>query len=296
MTKKLLVTDSYFVTGQHISELQDAGYEVTHLDVPSATEQQLVDAIKGVSVYILGGIEQVTDKVIEAADALEAIIFCGVDYDKFIPAADQAKQKGIAIYNAPGANATAVAEFALGVALLMQRQLLSVSRGGDKKYFTAASLQGVTIGVIGAGNIGVKIIEMVQPFGPHEIIYYNRSPKDVPGRQVSLSELVETANVIFLALPMKSGQVLTSDLIARLKRGSLLVSISPINLIDTDALLPRLQSGDIRAAIDWPSPSAEFDELPLESWYSVGSHSAYNTAIAGKLVGDAVAQKARELL
>jgi D-3-phosphoglycerate dehydrogenase len=296
MTKKLLLTDSYFVTQAHISELRNSGYEVIHLDVPAATEEQLIEAIKGVSVYILGGIEQVTAKVVEASDKLETIIFCGVDYDKFIPGAETAYQRGVKIYNAPGANAVAVAEFGLGVAILMQRQLLGVSRTGDKHYLTTGSLQGTTIGIIGVGNIGHKLIEMLQPFEPHEIIYYNRSRKEAPGRQAELEEVAEISDVIFVSLPMKAGQVLDANFIAKLKPGSLLVSISPMNLIDMDALLPRLQAGDIRAAIDWPSPSDDFDKLPLETWYSVNSHSAYNTKLAGKFVGDSVTQKAIELI
>ena len=109
MTKRLLATDSFFIKDENIAKLKEAGYEVIHLDVPAATEEELIEAIQDVSVYILGGIEQVTDEVINSANKLEAIIFCGVDYDKFIPGAALAESKGVKLYNAPGVTAVAVA-------------------------------------------------------------------------------------------------------------------------------------------------------------------------------------------
>ncbi|MGB4956879.1 MAG: NAD(P)-dependent oxidoreductase [Candidatus Saccharimonas sp.] len=296
MHKKILVTGSFFVNKNHIEILKSAGYDVTHLDLLAVTEDQLAEAIKGISVYIMGGIEQVTNKVIESADKLEAIIFSGVDYDKFIPATELAKQKGIQLLNAPGANAVAVAEFGLGVALLMQRHLLSLSRSGDERFLTVSSFQDSVIGVIGMGNIGSKLIEAVAPFQPKEIIYYNRSAKTLPYRQVELLELLESSDIIFVALPMKAGQVLDRERIEKVKQNSLIVSLSPMNLIDMDALLSRLEAGNIRAAVDWPSPSEEFNHLPLEIWYSTNSHTAYNTHEAVRRVGDLVTAKAIELL
>lgn len=296
MKKKLLITDSFFVPEGHKERLRDAGYEVVHLDKVKASEEELIDALKGVSVYIIGGTEEVNDRVIDSADTLETIIFTGVDYQKFVPGSAKAVEKGIKILNAPGANAVGVAEFAVGVALLMQRNLVSISRLGDKKYFTTGSLQDSVIGLIGVGNIGQTILDVVTPIQPKEVIYYNRSEKDIKARRVELDELLEKSDIIFLNLPMSAGQILDKNNIAKLKKGSLLVSISPYNLIDFDALLPRLQSGEVRCGVDWPSPSPDFDELPIDVWYSVNSHSAYNTKQAINKVSDSVTETAIKLL
>lgn len=295
MTKKLLITDSFFIVDDNVKALEAAGYEVIRLDVPKATEAQLVEAIKGVSVYILGGVEEVTHAVIAAADKLEAIIFPGIDYQKFIPAQDDALAKGIRLLNAPGANAIAVAEYAVGIAISMQRQLYELSRLGTKQYVTTSSIQGSTIGIIGAGDIGAKIIEAVSVFKPSEVLYFNRSEKDIPARRVELDELVTKSDVIFLLLPMSAGLVLNEQVINRTKTGALIVSISPMNLIDFDALLVRLQKGELRASIDWPSPSEEFDALPIDTWFSVMSHSAYDTVPAIQAVNDMVTEVAVQL-
>jgi lactate dehydrogenase-like 2-hydroxyacid dehydrogenase len=171
-----------------------------------------------------------------------------------------------------------------------------LSRLGSKQYVTTASIEGSTIGIVGAGDIGTKIIEIVSAFGPKEIIYYNRSEKDISARKVELEELAQQSDILFLSLPMSAGMIFDKYMISQVKRGALLVSISPLNLIDFDALLERLQKGELRASIDWPSPSAAFDELPIETWFSVMSHSAYDTVPAIQAVNNKVTDVAIGLL
>lgn len=296
MTKKMLITDTFFISQQHQRQLEEAGYEVSRLEKIAATEDELIEALKDVSVYIIGGIEQVTERVLDSTSSLEAIIFTGVDYSKMIPASDKANQKGIRLLNAPGANAIGVAEFAVSVALAMQRQLFSISRLGETTSSTTRSLEGSNIGVIGAGNIGQVIINAVNVFNPHKVTYFNRSEKNVNAQKVELDELVATSDIIFLTLPMNAGQIFDAALIDQIKEDALVVSISPNNLFDYNALLARLQAGSLRAAIDWPSPTEKFDELSSDTWMSFHNHSAYNTRQAVKNVDDSVVKTAISLL
>ncbi len=296
MPKTLLITDSFFISEKYVAKLEGAGYVIKRLDKVAASEDELIESLQGVSVYIIGGTEQVTDRVLESTDSLEAIIFTGVDYSKFIPGEKTALSKGVKLLNAPGANAVAVAEFAVGVCIAMQRQLFSISRNGDKKFVTTISIEDSTVGVIGAGNIGEVIIDAIATFKPRSIQYYNRSAKPVHATRTDLDKLVSTSDIIFLTLPMSAGTVFDNELISKTKKGALLISISPNNLIDYDALLVRLKEGAIRAAIDWPSPTADFDELPLDVWLSFNSHSAYNTQSAINAVNESVTTTAIGLL
>lgn len=296
MTKTLLITDSFFISHEHAQTLTDAGYVVRRLNKPAATEDELSAALQGVSVYIIGGVEQVTDKVLESTDCLETIIFSGVDYSKFVPGEATATRKNIKILNAPGANAVAVAEFAVAVALAMQRQLFSISRNGDKEFVTTQSIEDSVIGVIGAGNIGARIIDAISVFNPQKQLYFNRSEKNVQAERTDLDSLVAAADVIFLTLPASAGKVFDNHLLSKVKPGALLVSISPNGLIDFDALLSKLQRGELRAAIDGPSPMQAFDSLSLDVWLSFNSHSAYNTHKAIANVNDSVTATAIALL
>lgn len=296
MTKSLLITDSFFISDEHVQTLTNAGYSVKRLDKAAATEDELIDALKGVAVYIIGGTEQVTDKVLNSTGTLEAIIFTGVDYLKYIPGEKTANDKGIKIINSPGANAVAVSEFAVAVALAMERQLFTISRNGSKKFVTTKSIENSIIGVIGAGNIGKHIIDAVSAYKPRKQLYFNRSEKDVNAERSDLENLVVNADIIFLTLPSNAGIVFDSSLISKIKLGSLLVSISPNNLIDYQALLLRLEANEIRAAIDWPSPTESFDKLSLDVWLSFNSHSAYNTHAAITNVNDSVTTTAISLI
>lgn len=234
--QKLLITDSFFMSQKYVDQLTDAGYVVVRLEKAAATEDELVEALRGVSVYIIGGTEQVTDKVLESTTELKAIIFTGVDYSKFVPGAATADKKGVALLNAPGANAVGVAEFAVAVALAMQRQLFSLSRNGSSKSLTTRTIQNSKVGIIGMGNIGSVILEAIRAFKPQKICYYNRSTKDVGIEQVSLEALVKDCDIIFLTLPASAGQIFDAQLLAQVKNDCLLVSISPNNLIDYEAL------------------------------------------------------------
>ena len=284
--EKILVTDSLFIFDEHIKQLADAGYEVERLDTPTATREQLIEALKGKVGYILGGIETVTDEVLASTDTLKAISFTGADYQAFIPGWKTAQAKGIMIADAPGANAYAVAEFALAVGLSMQRNLYELGRTGEKKFESTRSLQGSTIGIVGSGNIGSKIATMVNAFAPQEVLYYSRSEKEgMNAHYSSLENLCSKSDIIFVAIPDSAGKLFNTDTINQIKQDALLVSVSP-SVIDFEPLLARLQAGTLRAAVDCPAPNEAFTKLPLSTWFSPNDHSAYNTMMANKIASD----------
>ncbi len=287
MKGKILVTDTLFITEEHVKQIEAAGYEVERLEKANATEGELIEALKGKVGYILGGIEKVTDRVIEAATDLKVIAFTGADWQALITGWEKAKEKGIKISNAPGANSPAVAEFSLALALLMQRNLLELGRPGDKSFQTSETLHSAEIGVIGAGKIGSRIINIVNAFAPAKVRYYSRTEKpELRAEFVELDVLLETSDVVFIAAPGSAGTIIDKSNIEKLKDGALIVHISPLNMIDFDALLPRLQNETLRAAIDWQAPSEEFLKLPMHVWYNTNSHTAYNTKSVIKLCSD----------
>jgi len=63
----ILITDTLFILPEHEQMIRDAGYEIERLATPTASEEELIRHIKGKVGYVLGGIEKVTDKVVEAA-------------------------------------------------------------------------------------------------------------------------------------------------------------------------------------------------------------------------------------
>ena len=286
MSETILVTDSLFIFNEHIKKLKAAGYEVERLDKPKASEDELIQAIKGKVGYILGGIEKVTPKVLEAADKLRAIAFTGADWQALIPGWETAHKKGIKISNTPGSNATAVAEYAMAIALAMQRNIFELGRGGQKTFETTGSIQDAVVGIVGMGDIGQKLIAQAKAFDPKQIVYWSKHKKDVEAGFLDLPKLIKSSNIIFVAVAGAADNLLNEALINLAKSSALIVSISPLNVMDMGALLKRLKAGTLRAAIDWPAPSPAFDQLPRNIWYNSNDHTAYNTFPANQLASD----------
>ncbi len=148
MNKSILITDSLFIFPEHEQKLKDAGFSIERLDKPEASEEEIIKAIKGKSGYILGGIEKITDKIIDNADELKAIVFTGVVYKDFIPNYEYVIKKGITIANTPNGPTHAVAEWAITMALAMNRNIFDLGRTGEKKFMTSKGLEGGGLSVL----------------------------------------------------------------------------------------------------------------------------------------------------
>lgn len=283
MKKKILVTDSLFIHDKHVKKLEDNGYEVERLDKPEATEAELIEAIKGKDGYILGGVEKVTDKVIESANELKAIVFTGTGWDGFITGHQLATEKGIAIGAAPHLNAHAVAEFGFAMTLVMCRDMINLARGGSKKFETTSSISELKIGVVGLGHVGHEYITMANGLSANNVCYYNRTKKPDLEKELSIKykekqELFETCDIVFVSVGIRAGQdFIAKEQIDSMKEGSILVSIADPLLFDLDTLHSRLQAGTLRGAFDENIKEDRFTKLPIGIWYTPNESSAFNT-------------------
>ena len=206
---KLLITDNLFIFQEHEEKLKEMGFEIERLDTPQATENELIEALQGKDAYILGGIEKVTEKIINSTDTLKMIAFTGTDWRQFIPGHELATKKGIAITNAPGANARAVAEYTLTAILAMTRNLQDLTRMGDKSFETTGSLYSQTVGIVGLGNIGEQLARLLQPFNVN-LIYYSRNRKEnleseLGLQYVDLETLLAQSDIVSLHVSKEVG-------------------------------------------------------------------------------------------
>jgi gluconate 2-dehydrogenase len=299
--KTVLVTDSLFIFPEHEKQLKDAGYEFVRLDKPQASEDELCEAIKGKVGYILGGIEKVTEKVIDAADALEAIVFTGIGYKSFIPAWEAATQKGIAISNVPDGPTQPVAEWSMTAALVMNRGIFELGSPDGKTFLTTTGLEGLTVGIIGLGRIGGRIAEMLQPFRPAKTLYYSThhhqdKESSLGLEYMPMDELLQKSDVVFLCVPDEVGHgFFTADHFAHMKENALLVSFMHGDIIDIDALYSALDAGKIRAISDYPMDD-RFNKFPLSKWYSFKASNAFNTKQSLKFTSDRATQALLSLL
>ncbi len=289
--KKVLVTDSLFIFQEHIDKLEAANCSVERLDKPAASEEELIEAIKGKHGYILGGIEHVTDKIIAAADCLEALVFTGTDWLHFVPGHEEATKKGIAVSNCPGANALAVAEFALALMLSMQRNLFELGRTGDKSFQTCKSLLNSRVGLIGLGTIGATVAKMLKGIGVADVSYFSRErkpniEKEIGIKYMELNDLLKHCDVISLHASKAAGAgYIGKAQLAQLPDGALIIDTSFHGAIEEEALFNELSKKRLRAAADH-LPRDDFKTLPLDAFYYSNASTAYNTSDANKKASD----------
>ena len=287
----ILVTDTLFILPEHEEMIRAAGYDIERLPTATASEEELIQHIKGKVGYVLGGIEKVTDKVIEAADELKAIAFTGADWRAIMPGHEKATAKSIAIANAPGANADAVAEYTIALILAMVRDLFEGGRTGTTKFRTTPSLNQLTVGIVGMGRIGGKVARILKVLGTKEILYFSREQKpeveqETGAKFVNMDELLSRSDVITLHASKEAcaGYIGKVEL-AKMRDNTILVNCGFTGSVDKDALYEELKSGRLRAVQDDPMDE-RFNNLSLSAWFNSNSHRAYNTFQAAKVASD----------
>jgi D-3-phosphoglycerate dehydrogenase len=288
----ILITDNLFFFKEHEQQLINAGYDFERLDKPDATEEELIAAVKGKVGYLFGGIESVTQNVIDAADELKVISVAAIDIYGFVPALEYATKKGIAVTNTPDGPTNEASEWAITAALTMTRNFLELGRVNQTtEFMLTKGLENQNIGIVGLGRIGSRIAEMARGFRPNRISYYSPhrhedKEKAFSVNYLELSELLAQSDVLFLCVDGKAKGFFGTKQFQQMKPGSLLVNITHPGVIDEAALYEALSSEHIRAVSDHPMKSdARFNDLPLDRWYCMNTSNTITEAGA-KLMSD----------
>lgn len=185
---------------------------------------------------------------------------------------------GMPFANAASVHEASTAELALALMLAAQRQLprfvLAQERGAWAPVF-ADSLADRRVLLVGFGGVGKAIAQRLAPFEV-EVTAVARSARTEQVEGVGevavhaideLPALLPEAEIVVLSLPggTETHHLFSADLIGRMAQNALLVNVGRGPLIDTDALLPALREGRIRAALD------VFEQEPLPQQHPLWS-------------------------
>ncbi|EIC19347.1 phosphoglycerate dehydrogenase [Thiorhodovibrio frisius] len=210
-------------------------------------------------------------------DSVQAIGRAGAGVNN-IPL-EKMSERGVAVFNAPGANANAVKELVLAGMLIAARNLAqgwSFARGlsgedaaiskaveAGKKDFVGFELPGRTLGVIGLGAIGVLVANAARALGM-KVIGYDPSitvrsawklESDVQAA-VSIDDLVSRSDFISFHVPLTehTRHMINAERIAAMPDGAVLLNFSRDGIIDDQAAVAALNSGKLYAYVcDFPS-------------------------------------------
>jgi D-3-phosphoglycerate dehydrogenase len=167
----------------------------------------------------------------------------------------------IIVTSASGVLADQVAEHGVGLAIACTRRLPLFLGQQSRREFVrqpTRDLTGATVGIVGLGGVGRRLVEVLAPFRPRILAtdYFPvRKPAAVDrlGGPDTLPEVLAAADVLFLCAPLTpvTRGMIDAAAIARMKRGAILVNMARGQLVDEDALVDALESGHLdSAAID----------------------------------------------
>ena len=222
-------------------------------------------------------------QVLTAADlggSIKAIARAGAGVNN-IPVPD-CTEKGIPVFNTPGANANAVKELVLSGLLLGSRGItqgiayvktladmqdgaaLSKLLEKEKKNYKGSEIAGKTLGVVGLGAIGSIVAEMALTLGM-EVVGYDpalsveaawRLPREVKSME-NLASLLSKSDFITLHLPAieATHHLINKDALSNVKKGACLLNFAREQIVDTEAVVDSLENGGLRNYIaDFPAP------------------------------------------
>ncbi len=253
---KILLLEN--ISDAAVAEFEAGDYhEITRLG-GALSEEQLIEAVKGVHLIGIRSKTRITSTVIEAADKLLAIgAFCiGVNQIDL----KRATEKGVAVFNAPYSNTRSVAELVIGLSVMLIRKIADKNAAAHRGEWLkdakgSFELRGKTLGIVGYGNIGSQVSNMAEAMGMH-VIYYDTAIKLPLGNAKQareLSELLEQSNIVTLHVPSDSTteKMINSAALASMPRGSILINHSRGDVVDLDALKKAIDTGRIAgAAVD----------------------------------------------
>jgi D-3-phosphoglycerate dehydrogenase len=253
MGHKVLITARSFrkVRGEHWDLLEREGCDVVSspYDRPLA-EAEMVDLIGGVHGVVVG-VDEVTDRVIQASTDLKVIAKHGVGVDNIDLAA--ATAAGIVVTNTPQANKVAVAELTIALMLALARRLLKqhqVVSGGGWARQMGTELAGKTLGLIGCGRIGQEVAKRARALGM-EVVFYDQRALEVPGaRQVSLDELLARSDYVSVHVPYRpeTHHILDAEAFTNMKEGVYVINTARGGTVDEAALHEAIVTGKVAGA------------------------------------------------
>ncbi|ANG84841.1 NAD(P)-dependent oxidoreductase [Microbacterium aurantiacum] len=232
------------------------------------------------------------DDALRRLPSLRCISFLGTGAADHVNL-ELAEELGITVRTVRGYGDEAVAEHALALLLSAARripQLDSAMHAGRWEPVSGIQLSGKTLGVVGLGGIGSRLADIARGIGMR-VVGWNRSVPQGPAEhdpipRIDLPELfaVSDAVSLHLALTPETAGIIDADLVDAMKPGAILVNTARAGILDGDAVLRRVQRGEIVAALDVfdPEPLPTDDPWRAARGAVLTPHVAFDTPEASQ--------------
>ncbi len=238
------------------------------------TPDQLLERIQGAGVVVTKEMPVSGDLIRQFPDSVKIICEAGTGYNNLDLTA--AREKGIIVCNVPSYSSERVAHTAimmiLNLSSTMQTQMKMLAKG-DRSNFTKhlqvphVEVNGKTLGIIGAGNIGRAVIKIAKALDMNILVYTRTPREDSDGiRYVDLETLLKNSDYVSLHCPLtpQTRHIINKETLSLMKPSAFLINTSRGALADEPALIEALQSGVIAgAALDVQETEPPVEDNPL---------------------------------
>ena len=256
MSERVVVVNASKMNYDHALDFSVLSSDVQVYD--DSTNEELIERIQGARVVVTKELPVGADLLSQFPDTVKLIVEAGTGYNNID--LNAAKERGITVCNIPAYSTERVAHtvimMILNFASTMQKQIGMLAKG-DRSNFTKylqvshTEVNGKTLGVIGAGHIGMEVIKVAKALGMN-ILVHTRTPKaDGDGiRYVSLDELLEHSDYITLHCPLneQTKYMINKEAISKMKTSAVIVNTGRGPLINEADLCEALAAKRIAGA------------------------------------------------
>ena len=256
----VVISDSFHTLPEAVAVLDGSGHNITYIEglipwVDLAASDRV--ALSEARAVITGRVFGIGAAAFSLAPNLRVVALHTSGSDNVD--LEEATRRGVLVTNVKGVNAEQCAEFAMGLLLCVVRKIRTgddAIRAGlwNGRTQTSMDVQGATVGVVGLGQIAKAFVKRALAFGTR-ILVYTRTPdpalaEDLGIRYASLDELLRQADIVclFASLTKDTRSMIGARELGLMKRSAYLVNIARGELIDEDALVTALRTGQIAGA------------------------------------------------
>ena len=272
MSERVVVVNASKMNYDHALDFSVLSSDVQVYD--DSTNEELIERIQGARVVVTKELPVGADLISQFPDTVKLIVEAGTGYNNID--LNVAKERGITVCNIPAYSTERVAHtvimMILNFASTMQKQIGMLAKG-DRSNFTKylqvshTEVNGKTLGVVGAGHIGMEVIKVAKALGMN-ILVHTRTPKaDGDGiRYVSLDELLENSDYITLHCPLndQTKYIINKEAISKMKTSAVIINTGRGPLINEADLCEALAAKRIAGAgLDVQEVEPPAEDSPL---------------------------------
>ncbi len=236
---------------EKISQENLSEHEIIYYDTRVTDEAALIERAKEAEILVVANLP-LNRNVLSACPHLKliSVAFTGIDHLDV----DYCKEKNIMICNSVGYSTVAVAEEVFGMIIALYRHLLAsderTRHQQTKDGLNLLEMAGKTIGVVGAGEIGQRVIKIAQAFDL-KVLCYSRTKRMIQGVEfVDLDTLMKESDIVTLHIPATPAthHLIDADKIALMKKEAVLINTARGTIVDSEALAEALNNHKIAGA------------------------------------------------